>query len=996
MKLTIKLICLSYIYILLASHALAASETMHHSLRMVRKVKKEKSNSQVNDDPVDIEEKSDLEMINVEDVLGNVESNIITGAPFAIILKKVKKFLPDCEKLNKKSEINESNKKKCEEKIKEADAKADEIRAKSIDDAAEIFANLKIKSVEEYWYWYYVLANVALRGKGKTGKDVGEAWTFEKKSEIKTTLKDYENAQAKADYQKLVTNSAVYSEKVKKCKNKTLIDLKGKINDNDIKYREWIGDQLRNTLELRDFEHNLPFIQLIKTTEFYKEIESKFPKGVIHHFHWAAGLSSNSINTVVSKYISDDSRAQSVLLRIDANYKDKTVKVGKNAAPSKYFERSAPKFVIIDDFTKISAEYIDPKNKELIEHFKTHTLKDGKCFDYRKPSETGQAALTELKGDLLYYTYLENCPSVFIYVNDKKKKAILPTPELLQKFEKKLLNLDVDFKKYLDTESNILKTNKELMESYLPDSYADQIKNYKEQLSAAVWYLFENIFVMIYPLFDKPEIFNGLDEIISDAWKNQNVLGVEYRQSNRPNQVKQMIKDLSENEKNGKKVLYAFQAPGTKSRGNRFNRMATIVWPTDDEVKALKEISGYKPLSDDEIRKKKFFEEKITKSAHYSGIDFFGYEDDPFNGARNFFPLSLQKILKNYEIKRNNNKIQLTQIDEVKAKKAEEETKKEEEEIKNDNLKSNEEILNQSNSVTAGNFSKKKDWFTPVYHTVEKTDLFLHAGETSFFPDHPVDDSFMNKYYINDNLIHAALLPNVKRVGHGFGVYRNDLIQAIYIKKNISLEICPMSNEALRYYYTFEHPFPKLLRKGIKMGISPDDPGFFGYEGVNVDWFKIFMETDLKPEETYLLVRDSIEKASDIMFGETEALAFTKKQEAIAKVADEIVKFYEGLNCSDVDVKSLQIDEKTKKARVELASAIHKALVTKVKSKSVYFQDKPEIDVETSVYNHHEIKNKISNSKAAPPAGAEAINKPTGSEVKAQPTKSGKVKRRLK
>jgi hypothetical protein len=981
MKFIVKLICLSYIYLVLASHALATSETIHRSLRLGRKLKKIKYSDTGIDKPVVINEKSDIEMIKDEDVYGKVQSNIITGAPFAIILKKVKNFFPSCHKFNKKAQMTEENQRKCREKISEADGLVDDIRSMSIDEAAEIFANLKITNIEDYWYWYYILSNVALRGKGKRGSEVGEIWRFDSKSQINTNLKDYENEQAKLSLKKLKINSKAFSDKINKFKNQTLLDLKAKVNDNDIKYREWIGDKKRSTLELRDFEHNFSFVQLIQKTNFYKIIESEFPKGVIHHFHWAAGLSSNSISNEVLKYVSDDLHTQSALLRIDIFIKDKTIKVVKNSTPNKYFNKTVPRFFIIDNFTKTANDYNDAKYKDTIEHFKAHTIKDGKCMDYISPLLTKQdKAITPFPKDnnLLFYTYLENCAEAFLYVNEKKKQSIM-TPALTEKFEKKFLNLDSDFKTYLEKESNILKTNAELMESYLPDSYTDKIKNYKEQLSAAVWYLFENIFSMIRPLLFTPGIYENLDGIITDAWKKQKVLGVEYRQSN-DNNLPQMIKDLKT-----KEVLYAFQAPGIKSRGITTNRLQSILWPDvkENALVDFKTKNSLDNLSDEEIKKKFYFANRVSKDSHYSGIDFFGYEDDPFNGARNFFPLSLQKVLKKSEIKVEKGKIQLINLDAEKSKKVEEETKKEEEEIKEENMKpNNEKVTDQSNIRSVGNIPDKIDRFTPVYHTLENADIFLHAGETSFFPDHPVDDAFLNRYYVNDNLFHAALLPHVKRVGHGFAVSRNDLIQAIYMKKNISLETCPMSNETLRYYYTFEHPFPKLLRKGMKISISPDDPGFFGYEGVNVDWFKIFMETNIKPEEAYYLVRDSIEKASDIMFGDTDAKAFEEKQKAIAKAAEEIVRFYEGLSVSNDEVNSPQIDEETKTKRIESAKVIHNALINKVKTNSIYFKENPDIDVETSVYNQKEIR-KIINSKTTNPTDS-------------QPTTKTKVKRRLK
>jgi len=227
-----------------------------------------------------------------------------------------------------------------------------------------------------------------------------------------------------------------------------------------------------------------------------------------------------------------------------------------------------------------------------------------------------------------------------------------------------------------------------------------------------------------------------------------------------------------------------------------------------------------------------------------------------------------------------------------------------------------------------------------------------------FFPNFAVDDKFLFTYYVNDNLFHSALLPNVPRIGHGFAVHRNYLLQAIFRKKDISLEICPMSNEALKYYYVFEHPVKKLLKNGLKLSISPDDPAFFGYEGVSFDWFKLLMETELTPKEYFLLVKNSIEKASSIMFDQDEAKAKEIKKDKIAQSAKNINEFFEQLKCNELDSEQVkELENINKDQRKKIAKNIDEGLAKKIKKNSIYFKkEKEEIDVETSVYNALDIK----------------------------------------
>jgi len=99
---------------------------------------------------------------------------------------------------------------------------------------------------------------------------------------------------------------------------------------------------------------------------------------------------------------------------------------------------------------------------------------------------------------------------------------------------------------------------------------------------------------------------------------------------------------------------------------------------------------------------------------------------------------------------------------------------------------------------------------------------FLHAGETH-------DATVTN--------LHDAVLLDAKRIGHGFqlSLFPN-LIKEV-IKKDICIEVCPLSNMLLGYTLDLRmHPCRFLLSEGVQMSISSDDPGFFNYRGVTLDY----------------------------------------------------------------------------------------------------------------------------------------------------------------
>jgi adenosine deaminase len=308
-----------------------------------------------------------------------------------------------------------------------------------------------------------------------------------------------------------------------------------------------------------------------------------------------------------------------------------------------------------------------------------------------------------------------------------------------------------------------------------------------------------------------------------------------------------------------------------------------------------------------------------------SGVDFVGYEDDPFTGARNFFPNVVQKIFE------NGNKQNLNVINNY---------------TKNDN-NTNNNNPNETNSDKKTNL----DLFELFFNSLKSGKrLYMHAGETLYFPNYSIDEEFMKEFYINDNLIHAALLPNVERLGHGFAVINNDLLLSIFKRKKIGLEICPISNQLLYYYNVAENPFLMLLRKGIQVSISPDDPGFFGYTGVAMDWFLIMMQTDIKLSEIYLLLKNSILKASPSIYKEKDYL--------INKLQKDLTEFIEKFRCKDTDTSVLNLNQDELDRRFSLKLTREQRLSNLVKE-IFKIDPRPRTDPLINVYDKDEFIRRI-------------------------------------
>jgi len=97
----------------------------------------------------------------------------------------------------------------------------------------------------------------------------------------------------------------------------------------------------------------------------------------------------------------------------------------------------------------------------------------------------------------------------------------------------------------------------------------------------------------------------------------------------------------------------------------------------------------------------------------------------------------------------------------------------------------------------------------------------------------------------NDNLYDAVLLGS-KRIGHGFKLVHHPHLQNLVKREGICIECCPLSNLILGYVRDMKcHPVKSMLEQGIPVSLSSDDPGFFGYDGVTMDYVYAYIGWDL-------------------------------------------------------------------------------------------------------------------------------------------------------
>ena len=136
--------------------------------------------------------------------------------------------------------------------------------------------------------------------------------------------------------------------------------------------------------------------------------------------------------------------------------------------------------------------------------------------------------------------------------------------------------------------------------------------------------------------------------------------------------------------------------------------------------------------------------------------------------------------------------------------------------------------------------------------------LYLHDGESN--------------WHDNENLYDALLL-RTKRIGHGINLYRFPFLKELVKENDICLEICPLSNQILKYTPDLRiHPAVAFISEGIAISISSDDPSIYQYEGLTHDFWAAYMAWGLDLRDLKQLSKNGI------LYG---ALSTSEKEKAL-------------------------------------------------------------------------------------------------------------------
>ncbi|CAE6361837.1 unnamed protein product [Rhizoctonia solani] len=155
--------------------------------------------------------------------------------------------------------------------------------------------------------------------------------------------------------------------------------------------------------------------------------------------------------------------------------------------------------------------------------------------------------------------------------------------------------------------------------------------------------------------------------------------------------------------------------------------------------------------------------------------------------------------------------------------------------------------------------------------------FIFHAGET-------LDDGGE----VDSNLYDALLLGS-KRIGHGFSLAKHPLLMQKYRDNGIAVEVCPISNEILRFTRSANtHPLPILLNHGVPVALSSDDPSVFQNPGLSFDFYQAMVASNITSLISLgQLARQSLEYSS--LNSSTKAHALKNWEDRWSTFLDDII-----------------------------------------------------------------------------------------------------------
>lgn len=172
-----------------------------------------------------------------------------------------------------------------------------------------------------------------------------------------------------------------------------------------------------------------------------------------------------------------------------------------------------------------------------------------------------------------------------------------------------------------------------------------------------------------------------------------------------------------------------------------------------------------------------------------------------------------------------------------------------------------------------------REFIPQLLNVSDDIDFFFHAGETNWYGTS-----------VDENLIDAVLL-GAKRIGHGFAINKHPFVLDMLKKRQIAIEVNPISNQVLQLIGDFRnHPAVSLIARNYPMVVSSDDPSFWRATPLSHDFYITFLGIASANDDLRLLKKLAL---NSIRYS---SMTYEQKQAAYQKWSVKWRQFIQDIN----------------------------------------------------------------------------------------------------
>jgi adenosine deaminase len=137
--------------------------------------------------------------------------------------------------------------------------------------------------------------------------------------------------------------------------------------------------------------------------------------------------------------------------------------------------------------------------------------------------------------------------------------------------------------------------------------------------------------------------------------------------------------------------------------------------------------------------------------------------------------------------------------------------------------------------------------YASVYHRAREMGLHLvaHAGEAAG----------------TESIWEAVKYLNVEHIGHGVAANRDPELMNYLLRRDITIEMCPISNLKTRVVSSLKkHPIRAFLEKGLDVTVNTDDPSMFNTD-MNNEYLQLHRHLNFTIPELFKLSLNAVDSS---------------------------------------------------------------------------------------------------------------------------------------